>query len=283
VTDADRDALASEREFLLRSLDDLEAEREVGNVDDGTYETLRDDYTARAAAVVRTLESGSGTTPPEPPRASTTARVLTVGGILVFALVAAFALTHAVGQRHAGQTITGNPQAGGSTTVPDEGPALKAAALANPKSYDANIAYARYLLGRGDYPDAITEFGAAARIDPSQPEPPTYAGWAGALLARDVQDPKTRAPLLDASLERINEVIRTHPKYPDAYALKGVILLQLENDAQHAIGNFQQFLLLTDDSNPIRSQVLAALAQAEKAAHAAGEPVSSGASTSTVP
>ena len=61
-------------------------------------------------------------------------------------------------------------------------------------------------------------------------------------------------------------MIKAHPKYPDAYALKGVILFPFEGDATHAIPQFQQFLVLTDDSNPIRSQVLAALAQAKKAA-----------------
>ena len=123
---------------------------------------------------------------------------------------------------------------------------------------------------KADLTDAIHEFGAAVRLDPSQPEPPTYAGWAGALLARQISDPKARQTLLSASLDRINEVIKAHPKYPDAYALKGVILFSLEGDAQHAIPQFQQFLVLTDDSNPIRSQVLAALAQAKKATTSAG-------------
>jgi len=267
VSDLDREALEAERDFLLRSLDDLEDERAAGNVDDGTYETLHDDYTARAAAVIRSLEAGTDLTPPDPPGASKVVRGLTVGGIIVFALVAAILLTHAIGQRRAGQTITGNGQlANRSTTTPDPGPALAAAARAQPNSYAAHIAYARYLLPKNRLPDAIHEFGAAARLDPSQPEPPTYAGWAGALLAQQVQDPQTRRPLLEASLERINEVIKTHPQYPDAYALKGVILSNMQGDPKHAIPAFQQFLLLTDQSNPIRSQVLAALAQAEKAA-----------------
>ena len=47
----DRDALEEERSFLLRSLDDLDAERADGNVDDETYARLHADYTARAARV----------------------------------------------------------------------------------------------------------------------------------------------------------------------------------------------------------------------------------------
>ena len=55
----DLDALAEleeERDFLLRSLDDLEAEREAGDLEPDDYETLRDDYTRRAAAILRSIE-----------------------------------------------------------------------------------------------------------------------------------------------------------------------------------------------------------------------------------
>ncbi len=47
-----------ERDFLLRSLDDLDAERAAGNIDDETYERLHDDYTARAAIAVRAMQGG---------------------------------------------------------------------------------------------------------------------------------------------------------------------------------------------------------------------------------
>ena len=267
MSDFDREALVAERDFLLRSLDDLEEERAAGNVDDGTYRTLRDDYTARAAAAIRSLEEGADLTPADPPAASKVMRTVTVGGIVAFALVAAFVLTRTVGQRRSGQTITGNAQTATGTTIgSDPGPALARAAAANPKSYAARLAYARYLLQQRDFSDAIHEFGAAARLDPSQPEPPTYAGWAGALLAQQVTNSKTRETLLTAALDRIDEVIQAHPKYPDAYALKGVALFNFEGDAKQAIPAFQQFLVLTDDSNPFRAQVLDALAQAEKAA-----------------
>jgi cytochrome c-type biogenesis protein CcmH/NrfG len=262
----DRGALEAERDFLLRSLDDLEDEREAGNVDDGTYQTLRDDYTARAAAAIRSLDEGTDLTPTEPPSSSKVVRAVTVGGIIVFALVAAFVLTRAVGQRRSGQTITGNSRAAAGTTTPNPGPALAREVSNNPKSYAAHIAYARYLLQSRDFSDAIHEFGAAARLDPSQPEPPTYAGWAGVLLAQQVSNSKTRETLLSAALERIDEVIKAHPEYPDAYALRGVTLFNFQGDAKHAIPAFQQFLVLTDDANPIRPQVLDVLAQAEKAA-----------------
>jgi tetratricopeptide (TPR) repeat protein len=136
-----------------------------------------------------------------------------------------------------------------------------------PQSYAAHLAYARYLIGNERFAEAIRQFGAAARLDPSQPEPPTYAGWAGALASRQVSDAETRQSLLSASLERINEVIKDHPRYPDAHALKGVILLNFERNARDAVPSFQQFLVLTDETNPLRPLVLDALAKAEQAAN----------------
>ena len=271
MTGIDRESMEAEREFLLRSLADLESERAAGNIDDETYRTLHDDYTARAAAAIRSLDAGADLTPEPAAPASKTMRWITIGGIVVFGIVAAVVLTSTAGQRRPGDTITGRvsdaPAATGVSgeTGADPGPALAAAAKDDPTSYAARIAYARYLLlQRGDLIAAIPEFGAAARLDPSQPEPPTYAGWAGALLAES-QDGQARRSLLDASLERVSEVTRTHPDYPDAHALKGVILFRMLGNAKDAIPEFQQFLVLTDDSNPIRATVLSALAQAQQA------------------
>jgi len=53
-------ALEEERDFFLRSLRDLEAERSAGDIDEVDYRALRDDYTARAAEVLRWLERPSG-------------------------------------------------------------------------------------------------------------------------------------------------------------------------------------------------------------------------------
>jgi len=51
-------ALEEQRDFLLASLDDLERERAAGDIDEADYEALKDDYTARAAAVLRALDEG---------------------------------------------------------------------------------------------------------------------------------------------------------------------------------------------------------------------------------
>ena len=56
-TDLDLQSLEDERSFLLRSLADLDAEHEVGDIDERDYVSLTNDYTARAAAVLRAIEA----------------------------------------------------------------------------------------------------------------------------------------------------------------------------------------------------------------------------------
>ena len=54
----DPDELASleeERDFLLRSIDDLEREHAAGDIDEADYQQLSDGYVARTAEVVRAI------------------------------------------------------------------------------------------------------------------------------------------------------------------------------------------------------------------------------------
>lgn len=264
----DVEALEAERDFLLRSLDDLEDERAAANIDDETYQRLHDDYTARASAVIRSLDGDAAVTLDEESseRTPRLTRVLTIGGIVAFAVVAAFLLTHAIGQRRAGQTITGNAQSSSQTTTADDGPALAAAVKAAPKSYDARIDYARYLLSKSDAKNAIEQYDAAAQLDPKQPEPLAYGGWIRALVAEQVTSPNDRKLLVQSALDRINAAIAVDSKYQDAWVFKGLILMNLQNDPADAVPAFQEFLVLAPQDHPLRQQVLDALAQATEAA-----------------
>ena len=63
---ADGTELEEERDFLLRSLDDLDQERAAGDIDEADYQALHDDYTARAARVLRHLERTRSPKPRSP-------------------------------------------------------------------------------------------------------------------------------------------------------------------------------------------------------------------------
>ncbi|HEY1732847.1 MAG TPA: hypothetical protein VGG23_00270, partial [Acidimicrobiales bacterium] len=67
-----RSVLEEEREFFLRSLRDLEAERAAGDIDEVDYLALRDDYTVRAAHILRQLAflDGHGPDPDREPVAA---------------------------------------------------------------------------------------------------------------------------------------------------------------------------------------------------------------------
>ncbi|HET9728482.1 MAG TPA: hypothetical protein VFR41_03625 [Acidimicrobiia bacterium] len=235
-----------EREFLLRSLTDLERERADGNIDDDTYQLLHDDYTARAAAVIRGEPEAE-----EPERVSALRRALTIGGIVAFAALAAFGLARAVGERHPGQTLSGNSRVTPST---------------DPNSYDAHLARARAALAAQDGSGALEEYFAASKLEPTEPEPLTYIGWLSALQAEQTSDPKLRAQLLQVAHTSFDRAIADDKTYPDAYVFKGLVLYRIDHQPAAAIPMFQQFLLLAPQDHPMRQQVLSVLARAVAAA-----------------
>jgi tetratricopeptide (TPR) repeat protein len=156
------EGLAEERSFLLRSLDDLDREVAAGDLDALDATTLRDDYTRRLAEVQRAIEeegvaADPATTevaagadrrparsrrvaPVEPRRASGFGRSWVkraVAGVIVAGLAggAGLGVAASMGQRRAGDTITGNtPETTASlldqaAKLSDDGKALEAVQL----------------------------------------------------------------------------------------------------------------------------------------------------------
>jgi cytochrome c-type biogenesis protein CcmH/NrfG len=260
---SDPQALESERDFLLRSLDDLEAERDAGNIDEETYQTLHDDYTARAASAIRSLRDdevpaepvGSRRVPPSSAM-SRRMKVFTVVGVAAFAAFAAWGLSRALGTRDAGQTITGNAAANESSVD-----TLKQAAAEHPDSYEAHIAYARALLGN-DLAEALKQFDAASRIDATQPEPFTYAGWIEALAAARLDEGSDRDALAQRALASLDHALTLDPEYYDAYVYRALTQMNVLHDPSAAVPDFQRFLALAPADHPQRKLVTGALAEA---------------------
>ncbi len=254
----DRDALVNEREFLLRSLDDLDAERAEGNIDDRNYAQLKGDYTARAARVLHQLDgdavadAAGGRESSEPVRRGR--RIATGLAVVGFAVVTSIVLAYGLGARLPGQTITGLQSETGRRAAPDAAlRRLRAAVKATPNDPAAHLALARALMGNQDLPDALAAFGNAARLDPQNPEPLTYSGW----LIRLQGFPDDGLKLLDKAIE-------IDPQYADARAFKGIILLRDKRDPEGAIAQFQRYLVRAPDS-PLAAQVRTLLAQAVEA------------------
>ncbi len=148
-------ALVEERDFLLRSLRDLDAEHEAGDVDDGDYAALEDDYTARAAAAIRAIDGHrSRQARPRPPR-SMTRRVLVAAAVAVFAVGTGVLVAQWSGTRGVGDSITG----GIRSDTRDE------------------LVAARQYAGAGQYLQAIKSYDGVLKIDPANIEALAYKGW----------------------------------------------------------------------------------------------------------
>jgi cytochrome c-type biogenesis protein CcmH/NrfG len=270
----DPDALASlesERDFLLRSIADLETERDAGNLDDERYRELKDDYTARAAAVLRSIEDGRDATPAPAP-VPKKRKLLTGGAVVAFVVVAALALAAAAGKRHDGQTITGNAQSGSST--PSSGPeadkarreALQRQVNEHPDDPAAHLVFARFLLETGELTEAVKEYVATAKLDPKNAEANAYAGWVTFLAAQSENaDPKTAADLTDRALARLDAAVAAGPDYPDAHFFRGMVLFRGKNNPKAAIPEFERYLVLVPDGQ-LNAQVKQLLDQARQSA-----------------
>lgn len=224
-------SVADEREFLLRSLRDLEAERAAGDIDEADYVALRDDYTARAAALLRAEVEPEPATGPDPVLGAPVATyrhqraqkrtagpvraVLVVAGLLATAAVAGWAVAQASGERVAGDVATGEIE----------------------QASTDRITRAQQLVSEGKLLDAVKTYDALLSDDPDNPVALAERGW---LISR--VDPS----LVDRGLEAIDRAIAVAPTYPQAHFYRGMILLQSKGDAAGAAESFQRAL----DSDP---------------------------------
>jgi tetratricopeptide (TPR) repeat protein len=150
-----REMLADERDFLLASLADLEREHDAGDVDDGDYHSLKDAYTARAAAVLRALET-QRPSPAAPGATPARRRVLAwVLLVVILAAGAGAAMARASGARRDGDVASGDPFLDTRQLLAD----AQRAAM------------------EGDYEGSIARYTEALALQPANVEALTYRGW----------------------------------------------------------------------------------------------------------
>lgn len=210
--DPDRLAeLEEERRFLLRSLDDLEAEFAAGDVDADDYETLRDGYITRAAAVLRSIEAGRAALPAPPPRRW--GRIAVAAGVvLALAVASGWALAAGSGQRLPGQVMTGG--------LPDDSP-------------NALLSQAR-ALGFQDPTQALALYDRVLVLNPDQVEALTYRSWLLALVSGGV-DPEVQQLALDRAVADLRRATELDPTYPDARCFLGIVTFRFKNDPAAAL------------------------------------------------
>jgi cytochrome c-type biogenesis protein CcmH/NrfG len=247
----DRARLETERDVLLKSLDDLEAEHAAGGIDDESYQTLRDDYTARAAAVIRALRDGVDARP-DAPRTSWKRRGVVIGAIVVFAVGAAIALASALGARLPGQTASGNTQ--DSSAPKQSGPTntevihrLEDALAKNPADVQTRLLLAPRLEASGDLAGALQQYDAILTTDPQNAVAAAQSGRILYLSAEQLVQEKhgdAAAQLVTQSKARLDQAIAADPTYADAYYYHAIVLANEYGDFKGAQNDLQHYLVL---------------------------------------
>jgi cytochrome c-type biogenesis protein CcmH/NrfG len=238
-------SLERERDFLLRSLDDLEEERAAGSIDDESYRALHDDYTARAAAVIRALRDGVDARPTRPP-ASLTRRLTVIGGLVAFALVAGVALAYALGARLPGQTASGNSAASSPPAGVDQRTRLEAVVRRDPDDVASRLLLARHLEADDDLPGALAQYSEVTRIDPTNADAFAQLGRILYLTAAEAP-PGQASDLVDTARARLDHSIELDPDFAPARFFRAIVLANEFGDFQGAQADLQRYLVAEPD------------------------------------
>jgi hypothetical protein len=217
----DLDQLAideDERRFLLRSIDDLDAELAAGDIDADDHDRLRTDYSARLADVQRRIEGDETALAQIAVVRSRRSRLIPIGAgvaTFVFALGAGLLVARSAGERKAGQTITGNAPLTKSAKIQELMAQASAEMATNPLA-------------------AVKTYDEVTKLEPRTAAAWAYGGWTLRLTAIRITDETQQAAVRKAALRRLDEAIRLDPTYPDARAFRAVLKYRDLNDATGA-------------------------------------------------
>ena len=231
-----RAELEEERDFLLRSLDDLEAERAAGELDEGDYRNLKDGYTARAAEVLRALDEHRAVREravadaPARPRWRRPVAVLVVLGL---AVGAGLAVAAAAGSRRPGETATGG-----------NGPTAANSRLAQAAS-----------VARDDPRRALELYDSVIEDDPENIEAYAERG----LLLASLSVGLNRPALLEEARRSVDRALELDPGQPRSRFYLGLVEL-FSGDRAAAQSAFEQ-ALADDPPPPLKSAIEQRLAE----------------------
>lgn len=269
------EALSEEREFLRRSMDDLDDERARGDVDEGDFELLRDRYRQRLSEVETAISDHAGDAASAGAAASTddaasasasagsdarAAAADTGGPLRVRSRSQAPRLRHRLGDRRvrrvlviaaalcfvAAAALLAASLAG--VRLPGES-ATGSVTLSSAQQEQEALDQAAILGSEGQIARAVQLYNEVLRVDPNQPNALTYEGWLVRLAGISSKD---RAVLArgDASVAR---AVKVAPGYPDAHALMGVILYEDLAEPSAAVAQFRHALAVGASKNLVAS------------------------------
>ena len=264
----DPDALAAledERDFLLASLADLEREHDAGDVDDTDYAELKDDYTARTAAVLRSLDERRVLAREGAPGRSWRGVAVALVAVVLFAAVGGVLLARASGTRGPGDGVTGDIRLSSRDLL------LQAGQLTGQgrQALEAGDADGAYDL----YSQAIEAYQQVLEIDPGNPEALALQAWLLHNIA--LQSTSGQAGQLDAAaLQLLDEAVASDAAYAPARIFRASLFVDLSRyaDAQADLDTIDPASVpsfLTDRFAGLQADVAAGVA-AQPAAQPAG-------------
>jgi tetratricopeptide (TPR) repeat protein len=210
--------LEHERDFLLRSIDDLETEHTAGDLSDDHLEAMRADYQAKLADVQRRIE---GDTTQQQRDAQERVRLarskrrtkVFLLAASVFAVGTGFLIAGSLGERKPGQTITGNSQ--------NDQEQVAAEAPLQIKINELMLRAQE--LSSTDPLGSIEAYDQVTKLNPEIVSAWAYGGWQLRIYSRATPEGPQREALVAAAKRRIDEAIKRDPEYPDAYAFRAVM------------------------------------------------------------
>lgn len=232
---------------LARSLEEIEADLEAGNLSQPDYEALKGRYEGELARVRGRLgaeTAGTHTEAATPTAASGgRTRLASVvgwsGGLVAFVALAALVMSQAVRPRSDEGTITGSlpgQDAGGPAGPPiaavDQGQldALRKAVEADPTDVEALVALGHLYLRLQRYPDLAQVTEQALQLDPQNPEALTHLG----MLLFTTQHSAGVIETFDRALE-------ADPDFAEALQFKGMVSY-MRGDYATAVSAWERYV-----------------------------------------
>ena len=204
----ERERMMVERDHLLASLDDLDSELAAGDIDQIDYETLKNDYTARAAKLTRVI---AGAPVKRTKRAATPIgrRIAWGVGVVALAAFAAFAMVEFSGARGSNDTASGEIR-------------LSSASLLNDAANEFRL---------GNVDRAIELYGEVLIESPTNVEAFTYRGWLQYQMGE-----------VESAQADFDEAVAFDPEYGDVRVFRAIVALDSEDyeSASAEIAAFDQ-------------------------------------------
>ncbi|MGI9621768.1 MAG: tetratricopeptide repeat protein [Acidimicrobiales bacterium] len=235
-TNLDPDALAAleeERDFLLGSLDDLEAEHAAGDIDDADFSGLKDDYTRRAAEVIRAIDQQRGVPDSRPPNRWRQGLVWLVG-LAILGGISGVLIARTSGARTDSETLTGGVRQSEVTRL-NQAQSL----FPDPDSWG----------------EAIEIYDDVLEDSPSNVEALTYRAWLSYRQGSDTE----------SAIAAFTEVARVDEAYPDAIVFHTIVLA--DDQRYREAGD----VLRTLDLGAAPEEIVAIVSQRDVAGEVFGE------------